>query len=1026
MALADLYENLGDDGVDQEKVRNILSNPKAYLSEKGRLWRNLARAVVQAEGGSSVQSDQTTASTTVQDLRARIHDLPASERDKLLAQLLKSRGTESGHVAMESGEDLPARVAVSVASRAVHGVPQQGLPVDPEGDPDEDGYWDRKGLAVWNDRNNRWETHLARKDIVKAIVFEMILCDKFYYVLLKADLIDKEKSLVLIRDPQSGKTQAQVVIAYISALCYGHAAFLSLRSGNGAKQDYSKFDSDAVKSWNDKVTEFLVKKFPEEFKLNNIACKPKLEPYLLTHCNLWHDKECKSDSAKRAIENKYPFVFSRLGTASNLNNSIRKEVPTLLRGYGFCPDDGTAKLTYIRDEIQQRHGSESEIRPSAIQQAEAEEHMLLHDIRMESLKREFENVLKTFKTGNSRRAEALRIAFDNKKIDGQGLAHAFLEGQPHTITTAFRSHVMVTATGVSTIINPEYGRDNCIIEMEVTDDHFSINQGVPGQNPAKVIPVTYAWGSDIHQLPADEHDLPSPCPTGLQKFAIKELQKEYARGGFSHTILHINIGNNGIISQVARWLPCALPILEPNAWKSGQAVVAVTAYSYTDCAPISGGPFMTFSREGFPIVDKMAAAAEKTFTDANRKQGIFTSQLVEDNGKKRYAWDKYGSLIAANEFVKEFTVQHEYDCPPNKIVQFPRSCPLQCMLSVLHQAVEDASFSKECLNIITVGNGQLQVGCTPKTLCHQMGATLTLFCGSEKSLRNMDHMSAEQAVCRINGTRGCAYWKASGVEVPRAVINGFLKVNLEAGHAIQRRCYDLFANNEGQESINSVGSSNSYESAESLPHRGYDEDDGNFGDEYNNKRQPSTPQGESVLKKLRTNDFPGCGDRQSPMPKPVKKGQAQKIGGMKTFIGAIKENSSPGGSNVPHCSAEQNNDPLEFAKSVWIGTSSGRGSPRYHQFLRELIRRSPEDLRAGLFPYTDLENLLRDHDLTNSGNLFVGKDNAHGYYHLPVLRRVNELGQDDSRGKYFSLASFFQDAVEKCNLTKETLHNDMR
>jgi len=1049
-----ILDMLGSDA--EALIADVRRDPEKNRTHPAKLRRELAEAILSDKaarptdaGGSTAgpssghgatqasgSKPSVTASQTTPEAEETAHgpsNPTITSRDTIVARavFLFFEGRQEEARSLLHNNSIDA-TPIFQEQEAPAPAPMENLPAAPvvSRPPDQYGYWDRDGLDFWNDRHGSAETgrqgwidHPERQMfIVVAIVFSLVLCDDFYWKLLKPDIVDKTAYIVLVRDCQSGKTLAQIVLVYLAALCYGHAGFVSLRSGNGARNDYAKFDADAVLKWNKTVAAFLVDRYPDRFPCMD---SPALEPYLLHHCNLWSDRDCKSERANNALSHKYPFVYTRLGTVSNLRNSIRKEIRLMAHHYG-CYPDGQLKMTYIEDECHQRTGNDT-ARPGALQQAESASHGNLYDISHDLLESQYGFELGKLlhrSSGNTVEAQALsvmlkhmyhgdlrRLADDlaSEKLDSRG-----------TLMDSIRSQVRVSATAMSELFSGAHGRKCFILEMSVTRDHYSLNHSVPGLDPSKRIPVEYMTEPRlISNIEDDNYDEAlRPVPDALQCFAVDELLVEFRRSGFSHTVLHLRPGrnSNGPLCDVVLWLPRALRALAPDAVADGQAVIAITVYAYTKASDLPGGPVMAFSREGFSVAERLQEAAGYTLMDANPRQRFFNGlRYAGTDGRWRYAVDKYGTLIQKGTFLTNVAGDAQQMPPAARAIQFTRGCPLPVMLAVLHRAVELAGFSKDKVNIISVGNNMLEVGCTPKTLDHMMGATLGLVCGSKKALLNIDHGSGAQKVGRINGTRGCAYWERSGVDVPRCVVHGAIRMNLHGGDCLQRHVYDIYST-PGNESTDAEPSSD-------------DEDLSSSPGSSASSRQEARNQARRV-KKLRTSDIAGYGNCPDDL-KLVKHGQAGPMG-LRGLLDAVRENSSQGGADAPHSlpagmtrqlTRHSSLEPAQFVAAVWTQASFHN---KYHRVLRSVIRHRLEYVDDNVMPVEVLTNaaqaagmaapttVLRNFEVgTGSGN--------HGYYRQPLVKRVNAAGQPDAQGSHISLMPMFAEAAAAHGLTLQNL-----
>lgn len=291
----------------------------------------------------------------------------------------------------------------------------------------------------------------------------------------------------------------------------------------------------------------------------------------------------------------------------------------------------------------------------------------------------------------------------------------------------------------------------------------------------------------------------------LTHCALGALKDEIERDGFSHTLINVGTPNKGLV-RLARFLVAEVA----NRHFPGKVVVAFTAFCYTSVGEFVGGPCAIFSREAAKLLDNYLEAASDCFCDASLALRQGSPDPVRLAQTRSYI---FADRALGPEMLK-IKAPKIYDQDGMRLIQFKRGPDLSKLLRILHHACTNAKLDKKSLNVITCGNGQLDMGMTPKTFGgdghdlggHQMGATLQLVLGTDLVMKRQDAETSIQKFGRLTGGReNDEYFKASGLTVPRCIIPNAAKVAFLTGlDFTQQITRDAIAFDKDTEVSNSV------------------------------------------------------------------------------------------------------------------------------------------------------------------------------------------------------------------------------
>jgi len=641
------------------------------------------------------------------------------------------------------------------------------------------------GLAMWDDREN-WTINpdITRRELAYGLVKRLVLETPVFKELLSVKLNDPEYTVFIQRPEQSGKTFTCTLLSWLGNLCYGQFAYVLLRTGSGAAEDYGKY-GESVDALNNLIWQCVVgyavtctNGVPTYTKLSREEydkrlCKKELEtsgllegfmrPFVLRSFSLRDDKELKSESARIVMQNKYPLVFSRLCTASNVSRALDHEMEKLIGAYGIN-EYGFAKMTLPNDEYQQ-HVKEG----SRVQE---ELHLPLSENN--KLFEKMAEIIKKTSIPRITTAEAQQELQDRfEKWESEDEERADTRRARSSFSACITCLVRISATAVSGLVCSEGWemRKSWLIELKVDDSYYGNSSSV-GIDNHKEMRIEARGSSDLEFLeegcyPYIQESLPK-----IQKFVMNEFYTEVAREGYAHILFQSCGGNNASLFGIARFLIAHADLESPE-----KPVIAITTYMYTVAGEYPGGPWLVFSNAALPLRLLIAGIARDLYVDADPKR-----MTPVPEGK--VALPK-GSKIAEGI---QYTFPNALQLPKHGYLYLKR------ILALVDGAVEKANFAKENIKLVSIGAGLLKVGMTPKTSDHRMSVTLGLLSATDRQLKNMSLEDISQGVHgRISGSRaGDPYWIQRGDDRPlRLVVPFWLKDQLATYKKIQAYIVEL-------------------------------------------------------------------------------------------------------------------------------------------------------------------------------------------------------------------------------------------
>eukprot|EP01047_Picozoa_sp_COSAG01_P016827 COSAG01_NODE_873_length_12981_cov_34.559929_8_plen_1504_part_00 len=680
---------------------------------------------------------------------------------------------------------------ISFAVNAVFGDPPRIQPAPPLPLVLDDADVDVDRMELWNDRKH-WAIGTKNPAVIRMLVFRVVLKHPVWRDLLKHRLNDPNMTLNVSRDCQSGKSMVTVVMAWLSNVCYGQAAFVLLRSGPAAKADYEKLSAATVSHFNDLICQALVgysRTCLESGGVRFEKCDPAmydariirdpraddrfarngmLEQYLLhpfhLHCG---DKLLRNDAAQRVLRNRHPIMYSRLSTASNIHRMQSKEIRIMAEHYG-ADEFGFLNMTLLVDEIQMLsklgtraneefhapHSEASELMEAVTAACESEDD---RDSRFAAW-------------------EAHVEAASREATGNQDLPISRVDRPRSSFSATIRGQIRISATTVSSELTLDNDfRHRASIELAVDADYcgFATAKGI---NQANVIePTIVKQGPDLAFV--EEGDYPDcHTPVGLQMFVVDAVRAELSRKGYAHTLIHSpcakstetgRASNAGMLDHARFFVDLA------NHELPGVPVVAITAYMWTTAGSKPGGPWLVFSDAALCLREEMSRVARDLFVDApqalRRGQGSYQRSVAPRADQIAFARaSELGPGIEQNMRIHECdpSLQNCLQMPKNTVLYLPR------ILRLLHETVERLQFDKSTLKLITIGNGVLKVGLTPKSDNHMMSVTTAVLNASKRQIDNFDGESAFQSFGgRLCGTRAnCPYYDRRGHDRPPALV----------------------------------------------------------------------------------------------------------------------------------------------------------------------------------------------------------------------------------------------------------------
>lgn len=626
-------------------------------------------------------------------------------------------------------------------------------------------------LAMWNERGT-WNINpdIHDRALVYGLVDRLILQHRIYRDLLRVPMNDSERTIFIQRPEQSGKTFTCILSAWLCNLCYGMAAYVLLRTGSGAKEDYGKFGGD-VHKLNRMIWEVMLgwtfegsgrgrryKKLPEsKFQLRLFQRDSELtddtlrEAYMqrfeLNAFNLHDDRQLDSDKAHCVMKRRHPIMYSRLTTASNVERARRLEMDTMIREYGV-DEDGFANVALIIDEYQMGLKVGTRVQ--------------------EELHQPFNKDSEMFKVLASAIEAQHRAGHLDEQIDGcaelrkriklwqnkGGDRDSRLECS--SFSAALRGQQRISATQVSGMTCSEEwdGRIASIIELAVDEEYYG-HETSKGIDPNKELRVEWRGGSDLEPLESHPwtgileklgmHDVPE-----LQKFVLSEVFVELQRDGYAHILLQALVSNNAKIFDVARFLIGYADDKFPE-----KPTIAVTAYMYTKAGSFPGGPWLIFSDAALALMQQIREVAQDMFInfDSKRRTPVPDNQIVLQTGSQIAEKIKSHAQI------------------PNAL-QIPKGVHLKWILALVDRAVEKLEYAKRNIKVISVGANMFKVGMTCKSFEHRMSVTAGVISVTERKEKNLTMEDIAQGMAgRVSGPRGGdPYFQERGHDGPPRVV----------------------------------------------------------------------------------------------------------------------------------------------------------------------------------------------------------------------------------------------------------------
>ena len=586
-----------------------------------------------------------------------------------------------------------------------------------------------------------------------------------------------------------------VMYSWLSNVCYGQAAYALLRSGSGAKDDYFKFSTQTVTELNNTISETLIGHSRSEDGSYSIcsgesfgsrivkdrwqsrsAMKGFMEAYLLhpfhLHCG---DKTMSQDRARTVLDNMYPIIFSRLGTPGNVQRAPSNEMATLMQSYGV-DEHGYINMTLLTDECQQNVKIGTRVNEELNSSLDNRDSLWFAVVD---------------EVGGEDKLDELFSRSDRMRQANEETQHLCERDSRNHFSSMIKSHVRISATTASTMCTFEDsdGRYPKVIELHVASDYygFSTSKGIKDDH---VIVPEWAGGSDLVFI--EKGDYPAYAITNkLQAFCVDHVQSELGREGYSHVLIQtMSAGNNAGLFDYARFF-----VDYANDQMPHVPVVALTAYCWTTAGNYPGGPFLVFSDAAMHLKALIGQVATELFIDSNRprKQKGQLQQRAPTPADGQIAFHN-GSQVGPG--IADLLQQHSRFPELHNCLQLPRNGALfvSRVLRLVHEALEKLAgtpeeISKGNLKLVTVGNGMLKVGMTPKTDHHMMSVTMAILNATEKQIGNQCGEDLSQGIGgRPCGPRtGDPYWEERGnsLEVPRVILSGQAKDKLTTAKHLQ-------------------------------------------------------------------------------------------------------------------------------------------------------------------------------------------------------------------------------------------------
>lgn len=714
-------------------------------------------------------------------------------------------------------------------------------------------------LPMWSNRaqwkiNPTIEQLRDGAQLVYKLVYELVGKHEIYRTLLSVHLDDTDLTVFIERPEQSGKTFTCVLVAWLSNICLGQAAYVLLRSGGQASEDYSKYQEsvDALNRmiWQvmlgytfegpkgtgpfRKVDAWYEKRLFRGDLFTESAMSGFMQPFVLHAYNLHFDRTLASMDARQVLNNRWPLVFSRLCTPANLQRGKVHEMETIINAYGV-DEYGFANVTLLNDEYQQNVKEGTRVQEEFHQPLAQNDTLLrvcasaanpgmpeaeaLAD--METRFKCWEE--RIFEPGGAGSA-ATRADFEQHAGGAEPDVDAVFTNtpmvQPHSrwdrsaYSACIKSHVRISATPLSGQVSSEDWdlRKGVVLELAVDSKYYG-HKTSTGIDANHELRIEWRQSSNLIMLEAgDFPTLPSPPPR-IQKFVMDEVQADIMREGYAHILLQTLGLNNSGLFDIARFL---VAFADETVTEMGEhrAVIAITAYMHTTAGHYPGGPWLVFSQDALPLRDVIADVAKRLFVDADPKSlaPVPAGQIAL----------RKGAEIAPG--IQQLRHRHASDVTLNNALQLPKNSSLflKNLLALVDGAIEQLNWDKSTIKIITIGAGLLKVGMTPKTPDHKMSVTLALLSASSAQVKNLSGEDVSQGLHgRTSGSRDGEtdpYWNARCDDLPpRLVASGVYKDSLTTYKKILQRTKQAAKNRADNQTLISAMTSLDFDGFSDLP-----------------------------------------------------------------------------------------------------------------------------------------------------------------------------------------------------------------
>jgi hypothetical protein len=486
-----------------------------------------------------------------------------------------------------------------------------------------------------------------------------------------------------------------------------------------------------------------------------------MNPLILHTFHLHKDKQLSSHYPQMVLKRKWPLIFSRLGSATNIIRAIDHELVDIIRAYGV-DNHGFANVTLLVDEYQMftKEGT----RVQGVLHESLENNQTFFDVVAEAIAEDSsEAALQQAEFDLQTRFSTWESEAPDERTGVRMSRSAF--------SAVIKGHVRISATTVSGQLQAESWnmRKSFPIELAVESTYYG-HETSKGIDPSKIIHKEWRGSSNLDFL--EPGDFPTlEVPDRLQKFVVDEVRAELARPGYAHVLLQVFGGNNGSLFNMCKFFADYA-----NQEVAEAPVICVTSYSHTTAMPYPGGPWIICSHTAIPLLQHIADVAQDLFV-TKPKAG-------------KYANIPHGKIALSHGGDIANGIRHNRQ-PLANALQMPKQIQhLKYVLALVDGAIEREAWDKSRIKLVTIGAGMLKVGMTPKTYDHKMGVTVALMSATERIIKNLSGEDVSQGVLgRISGARdGCdPYWDARGDvgAPPKAIISGSLMDQLSTAKHMQ-------------------------------------------------------------------------------------------------------------------------------------------------------------------------------------------------------------------------------------------------